>query len=301
MAECGFGRRTFLGLALSGLGATACRRASQTSGDAMTQSDAPSRQMPVLFVGHGSPMNAIEDNRWSRGFRELAADLPAPPAAYLAISAHWYVTGTYLTGNERPRTIHDFGGFPRELFEVQYPARGDVGLAERVSRLLAERRAALREDWGLDHGTWSVMRHIVPGADVPVVQLSIDRNLPPADHLEIGRAIAPLREQGVVILASGNITHNLRHALRFLGRPGAPTPPWASTFDAEIARALLQRDHQFLVRALETDDGRASHPTPDHYFPLLYAAGAAGDAADVTFPIDGFDGGSISMRAVRFA
>jgi 4,5-DOPA dioxygenase extradiol len=267
----------------------------------VSQSDQPSREMPVLFVGHGSPMNAIEDNRWSRGFRDLAADLPAPPVAYLAVSAHWYVAGTYLTGNERPRTIHDFGGFPRELFEVQYPARGDVDLAERVTRLLADRRAALREDWGLDHGTWSVMRHMVPDAAVPVVQLSIDRRLTPADHLAIGRALAPLREQGVVILASGNITHNLRHALPFLGRPAAPAPPWATAFDAEIARALDQRDSAFLVRALETDDGRLSHPTPDHYFPLLYAAGAAGDAAEVTFPIEGFDGSSISMRAVRFA
>ena len=141
--------------------------------------------MPVLFVGHGSPMNAIAENAWSRAFRELGAQLPQP-RAILAISAHWYVPGTFLTGNAQPRTIHDFGGFPRALYEMQYPAPGDPGLAERVVHLLGEGRAALNSDWGLDHGTWSVLHHLRPAADCPVVQLSIDRRLPPEEHLNSG-------------------------------------------------------------------------------------------------------------------
>jgi 4,5-DOPA dioxygenase extradiol len=180
------------------------------------------KRMPVLFVGHGSPMNAIEDNAWSRGFRKLGELLPQPKAI-LSVSAHWYVPGTFLTGDERPRTIHDFGGFPRELYEQQYPAPGSVELAQRVSRLVG-RGASLRTDWGLDHGTWSVLKYLRPEADVPVVQLSIDGRLPPEGHLAIGRALTPLREEGVLILGSGNVTHNLRHAFASWQRGETETP-----------------------------------------------------------------------------
>jgi 4,5-DOPA dioxygenase extradiol len=255
--------------------------------------------MPVLFVGHGSPMNAIEDNTWSRGFRELAGLLPRP-RAILAVSAHWYVPGTFLTANERPETIHDFGGFPPALDAMQYPAPGDPDLARRVLRLVGEDRAALRADWGLDHGTWSVLVHLLPLADVPVVQLSLDERLPAAAHLAIGRALAPLREEGVLLMGSGNIVHNLRHALTSRQRGETATPEWAARFDRDVAQALEQHDGGFLARSAESDAGRMAHPTPDHYLPLLYAAGAS-DARDaVRFPVTGFDMTSLSMRAVLF-
>jgi 4,5-DOPA dioxygenase extradiol len=257
----------------------------------------PSVRMPVLFLGHGSPLNAVEDNVWSRGFRALAGLLPRPRAV-LAVSAHWYVPGTYLTDNAQPETIHDFGGFPAELYAVRYPAPGDPDLARRVLRLVGEDRAALRTDWGLDHGTWSVLVHLLPRADVPVVQLSLDYRLPAAAHLEIGRALAALREEGVLLMGSGNIVHNLRHAFTSQHRGETATPEWAARFDRDVAGALEQHDGGFLARAVGSDTGRLAHPTPDHYLPLLYAAGAS-DARDaVRFPVTGFDMTSLSMRAV---
>lgn len=263
--------------------------------------DSPSplgpRRLPILFVGHGSPMNAIEDNTWSRAMIALGTNVPEP-RAILCISAHWYVGGTFVTANPMPKTIHDFGGFPQPLFEVQYPARGDVELAGRISTMLAKERAETRTDWGLDHGTWSVLKHMRPKADVPVLQLSIHRQLPASAHVAIGRALAPLRDDGVLILGSGNITHNLRDA--FANR-GGKTPAWASAFDADINRALEQRDEAFLVRALDTDNGKQSHPSHDHYLPLLYAFGAASETDAVTSPIVGFDWGSLSMRSVRWS
>jgi 4,5-DOPA dioxygenase extradiol len=254
-------------------------------------------RMPVLFIGHGSPMNAIEDNTWSRGFRELGKSLPQPKAI-LSISAHWYVRGTFLTGNEKPETIHDFGGFPDELFRMQYPAPGQVDLAKRVVKLLGS-GAGIREDWGLDHGTWSVLHHLRPNADVPVVQLSLDAALAPAGHVELGRALAPLREEGVLIMGSGNATHNLRYAMTSYQRGDVSTPAWAATFDSDVEKAFTQRDGAFLARAVESEAGRMSHPTLDHYLPMLYAVGAADAQDQVTFPISGFDLGSLSMRSVR--
>jgi 4,5-DOPA dioxygenase extradiol len=253
--------------------------------------------MPVVFVGHGSPMNAIEDNAWSRGFRDLARLLPRPKAI-LAISAHWYVAGTFTTANERPETIHDFGGFPEELFRIQYPAPGSADLALRAVALVGEKRASTRTDWGLDHGTWSVLLHLLPAADVPVVQLSIDGRLPPAEHLAIGRALAPLRDEGVLVLGSGNITHNLGHAFSAWRRGDRATPDWARSFDEGIAQALSGHDLEHLAHALDGEAGRLTHPTPDHFLPLLYAAGASGPEDTVRFPITGFDMGSLSMRSV---
>jgi len=256
-----------------------------------------SARMPVLFVGHGSPMNALEDNQWSRGFRALAALLPEPKAI-LAVSAHWFLPGTFTTDNERPETLHDFGGFPEALFEMQYPAPGDPALARRAVELIGPERAAPSSDWGLDHGTWSVLCHLRPKADLPVVQLSIDLRLRPAEHLAIGRALLPLRDEGVLILASGNLTHNLRHAMMAARRGDDSTPGWASQFDSEIARALEEHDEKTLAAALETDSGKLAHPTPDHFLPVLYAAGASDQSDAVRFPINGFDLGSLSMRSV---
>lgn len=254
---------------------------------------------PVLFVGHGSPLNAITDNSWSRGFRSLGDALP-PLRAILAVSAHWYGIGTRLTDSPKPVTIHDFWGFPRALHEVRYPAPGDPGLARRIAARLADLPASTNGDWGLDHGTWSVLVHLRPQADVPVVQLSLDERLTPAQHLALGQRLAPLRDEGVLILASGNLVHNLEHALSHSDRGEAGTPAWAAAFDADAARALEQHDHDFLVRALAAAHGRRAHPTPEHYLPLLYAAGAAVPGSAVRFPITGFDLGSLSMRSVRF-
>jgi 4,5-DOPA dioxygenase extradiol len=260
--------------------------------------------MPVLFAGHGSPMNAIEDNRWSRALRQLGEALPRPRAV-LAISAHWYVPGLFTTGAERPETIHDFGGFPRALHEVRYPAPGDPDLARHAAALASGApsiggAASVSMGWGLDHGTWSVLVHLLPAADVPVVQLSLDARLPTAAHLGIGRALTPLRDEGVLILASGNLVHDLRHALGALHRGETATPGWARRFDADVARALEERDEPWLAGALETPDGRSSHPTPDHFLPVLYAAGAAAPGDGIRFPVTGFDLSSLSMRSVLF-
>ncbi|MDH3419165.1 MAG: 4,5-DOPA dioxygenase extradiol [Gammaproteobacteria bacterium] len=256
--------------------------------------------MPVVFVGHGSPMNLIEDNQWSRGFRGLGQRLPRP-AAILAVSAHWFVDGTFVTGGDSPRTIHDFSGFPQALYEIEYPAPGDPDLAERARLLVGGDRAALSADWGLDHGTWSVLRWMYPEADIPVVQLSIDRRLEPAGHLELGRRITSLREESVLILASGNLTHNLPDAFRRMREGATETPGWAARFDDAAAEAITGRDTAGLL-ALWPDslDGRRAHPTPDHWLPVLYAYGASRPDDRVDFPAAGFDLGSLSMRSVVF-
>ena len=269
-------------------------------------------RMPVLFVGHGSPMNALQDNRFTRQWQAIGAAVPAP-RAIVVISAHWLTDGTFVTANAQPKTIHDFGGFPRALFEVQYPARGDPGLAKTIAALLDRGAAGLSEDWGLDHGTWSVLAHTHPlspssssssasssGAGVPVLQVSIDPRLPPARHTEIGASLAPLRDQGVLLIGSGNVTHNLRRVDMSAGASDVATAPWAGRFDADVAQALGARDVAFLQRALETDDGRQSHPSNDHWLPLLYAQGASAADDAVSFPVTGFDLGSFSMRSARF-
>ena len=245
-------------------------------------------------------MNAVRDNEWSRAFRALGENL-ARPRAILAISAHWYVAGTFLTGDERPRTIHDFGGFPRELYEVQYPAPGDAGLARRAADLLSAHSGAVRQDWGLDHGTWSVLRHMFPNADVPVVQLSIDGRAPGATHAAIGAALAPLRDDGVLILGSGNLVHNLPAAFRKMNSGDTSTESWAEDFDQRVASFAQNRDMQGLAHACDDSTGRLAHPTPDHFLPVVYTSAAAGRDADVSFPIEGFDMGDVSMRAILYS
>ena len=257
-------------------------------------------RMPVLFVGHGSPMNAIEDNRWSRGFAALGGEVPRP-AAVLAISAHWYVDGSYLTGNDRPETIHDFGGFPKALYEIQYPAPGQPNLARQVRRILGDERSSLNSDWGIDHGSWSVLRWMFPEADVPVIQLSIDRRQDIRRHFDIGQSLAELREEGVLILASGNVVHNLQDAFGRKRAGNSDTPQWARRFDEAVKEAIASHDTaRLLSLAGESDDGRLAHPTPDHWLPLIYAAGAAEGFENVQFGSEGFDWGSISMRNITF-
>jgi len=255
--------------------------------------------MPVVFFGHGNPMNALLDNAYTRGWAAIGEQVPRPNAI-LSISAHWYISGTSVTRMPAPRTIHDFGGFPPELYRIDYPAPGDPALADRVRELLAPVPVTSGEDWGLDHGTWTVLRHAFPRADIPVVQLSMNRHMPLAGHLEIGRKLAPLRREGVLIIGSGNVTHNLRHAMTH-GRHGeGSTPDWAIRFDADVARSAEKHDTDLLVRAVESGHGRMSHPTLDHYLPLLYTAGASGTGDKVRFPVTGFDLASLSMRAILF-
>lgn len=260
--------------------------------------DSASGRMPVIFVGHGSPMNAVEDNPWSRGFASLAELMPRPTAV-LAISAHWYVPGTYLTGNAQPGTIHDFQGFPQALYEIEYRAPGRVDLAKRVRTMLGEERAALSTQWGLDHGTWSVLKWTFPDATVPVIQLSIDRRLPPKQHYELARSLAELRHEGVLVLASGNIVHNLRDAIGRMQSGASDTPAWALRFDQAVADAVTEHDPKRLLGPLpESDDGRLAHPSPDHFLPLVYAAALTDERDRVRFPTAGFDLGSISMRNI---
>ncbi len=258
------------------------------------------KRMPVIFAGHGSPMNAIQENRWSQGFKGLSRGLERP-RAILVVSAHWYVSGTYLTGSHTPKTLHDFGGFPQALFEVEYPAPGHVDLAKEVRKLLGEDRAALSSDWGLDHGAWSVLCWMYPDADVPVIQLSMSRSLDAREHFEMGRSLASLREEGVLIVSSGNMVHNLRDAFDRARRGDSKTPSWATEFDEHAAKLLVAHEYDALVKMLgEHPHATRAHPTPEHWLPLLYAAGASDVNDEVSFSSDDFDWGSLSMRNVYF-
>ena len=253
--------------------------------------------LPAIFFGHGNPMNAVLNNPYTEAWRRIG-EHTAKPRAILSISAHWFVPGTGLTISTAPRTIHDFGGFPRELYQVRYPAPGDPDLARRVQQMLAPVPVALDDSWGLDHGTWSVLRHVYPDADVPVVQLSIDETQPASFHFEIGRKLAPLRGEGVLIVGSGNIVHNL-HAYAW----GAHRPDpydWAVRFENEAKGLLLNGESSPLIN-YETlgRDALLSIPTPDHYLPLLYVIGARQHGDLITFPVEGVDGGSISMLSVH--
>jgi len=258
----------------------------------MTQS-----AMPAIFFGHGNPMNAISENPYAKKWNAIGRGLPKPKAV-LAISAHWYVEQTAVTAASAPRTIHDFGGFPRELYEVQYPAPGDPALAARVRDLLAPDVTVEMDDrWGFDHGTWSVLMHVFPKADVPIVQLSIDETQPPQFHYEIGKRLASLREEGVLVIGSGNVVHNL-HTFAWGSHPAAPFD-WAQRFEQRVRDLLLARDDAPLVDYESLGrDALLSVPTPDHYLPLLYVLGMREDTDGVTFPVEGLDGGSISMLAV---
>lgn len=247
-------------------------------------------RMPVAFFGHGSPMNTLDRNRYTEAWRKVGESIPSPKAI-VCVSAHWYTEGTAVTAMGRPRTIHDFYGFPQALFEVQYPAPGQPELARRVRDLLAPVDVALDDAWGLDHGTWSVLKHVYPKGDVPVIQLSIDGTQPPQFHYDIARRLAPLRDEGILIAGSGNVVHNLR-----LMRPGAEAFDWAVRFNEGIREALATRDHATLIDFEKLGaDARLSVPTPEHYLPLLYIAGLQREDESMTFPVDGYDLASVSM------
>lgn len=254
---------------------------------------AASDRMPVVFLGHGSPMNAIEDTAYSRAWRALGRSLPRPQAI-LVVSAHWMTRGSTLVNISRhPKTIHDFYGFPRELFAQRYPAPGAPKVAEEVVSLLASHHAQGDDSWGLDHGAWTVLKFLYPKADVPVFQLSIDMTKDLPHHMEIGKALAELRHRGVLILGSGNIVHNLR-AMRYGGRPY----DWALEFDRRFAERLEARDLTALTsRAALGSLLKQAHPSLDHYLPALTVAGAS-DAQDrLMFMTDRIDIASVSMRS----
>ena len=254
-------------------------------------------RMPVIFFGHGNPMNAISENDYTRVWAEIGRTI-ARPAAILSISAHWYIPATAVTAMSKPRTIHDFGGFPPELYRVSYPAAGDATLAHRVQSLLAPVSVDLDQEWGLDHGTWSVLCHVFPHADVPVVQLSIDETQPPSFHFDLAKNLAPLRNENVLIVGSGNVVHNL-HAYAW-GRHPVEAFDWAVRFEGEVRKMIHSRNYFSLIDYESLGrDAILSVPTPDHYLPLLYVLSLSRKEDVVTFPTEGFDGGSVSMLSVR--
>jgi 4,5-DOPA dioxygenase extradiol len=255
-------------------------------------------RMPAVFLGHGNPMNTLEHNVYTDAWHELGQSLPRPRAV-LSISAHWYTRGVGVTAMAQPRTIHDFSGFPPELFAVEYPAPGDPQLAAVVAQLLGAAAESgpvdLDDSWGLDHGTWSVLAHVYPDADVPVVQLSIDGTRDPDWHWDLASRLAPLRDDGVLVLGSGNIVHNL-------GRIswGAPQPfDWNLRFDEYVRDALEANDRHGLTHYLDHPDGALACPTPEHYLPLLYAAALRAPDEPVSTVVAGYDHGSLSMRSFR--
>lgn len=248
-------------------------------------------RMPAIFFGHGSPMNTLEHNRYTDAWQQLGA-LAGRPKAILAISAHWYTQATAVTAMAQPKTIHDFYGFPQALFDVQYPAPGDPDLSARVRDLLAPVDVALDHSWGLDHGTWSVLKHAFPNADVPVVQLAIDATKPAAFHHAIGAHLAPLRDEGVLIIGSGNVVHNLR----LIGWGGGAPYDWATRFNDYVRDALSTRQYQRLIDYEQAGaDARLAVPTPEHYLPLLYVLGAQRDDEPLRVAIDGIEIRSIGM------
>ena len=253
--------------------------------------------MPAIFFGHGNPMNALQENDWTAGWAAIGRDIPRPRAV-LCVSAHWYLPATMVTSMPAPRTIHDFGGFPPDLYKVQYPAPGDSQLAHRVRELLAPIPVAADTSWGLDHGTWSVLVHVYPDADIPVVQLSIDETQPAAFHFEIGKRLAPLRDEQILIIGSGNLVHNLH---TYAWGKHMPEPyDWAIRFETQARNLMIEGKFEQLVKYESLGrDALLSIPTPDHYLPLLYVIATRRDGDEITFPVRGVDGGSISMLAVR--
>lgn len=261
-----------------------------------TSTSASPSRLPALFIGHGSPLTAFEDNEYTRGWSALANALP-PLRAIVCISAHWYTRGTGITAMPQPRTIHDFYGFPKELYDYQYPAAGDPELAQQVAALLEPGHAVLDQQWGLDHGCWTVLKHMFPNANVPVLQLSIDGQLDAAAHFQLGKQLAPLRDQGVLIVGTGNVVHNLGYAQLH----GQPAPlPWAIEFNRYIRERIEQRDFDSVVHFERFGKSAAlSVPSPDHYLPLMYVLGASHPDDAVEIPLDGIAAASVSMMSVK--
>jgi 4,5-DOPA dioxygenase extradiol len=261
----------------------------------LTAPFAQTQKMPVLFVGHGNPMNAIEDNEYGQAWRQLGQAIPKPNAV-LCISAHWETKGTFVTAMEKPKTIHDFGGFPKVLFDVQYPAPGSTELANETKESIHTTQVGLDYDWGLDHGSWSVLKHIYPNANVPVVEMSLDYTKDPQWHFELAKELAALRDKGVLIVGSGNMVHNLR-AVDFNMAGGFD---WAIEANEKMKKLIADRDFKSLANY--TSLGRAVQlaiPTPEHYLPLLYTLGLAGQNESISLFNDKAEVGSITMTSLK--
>jgi len=266
--------------------------------DKMTRSFDSTGKMPVLFLGHGSPMNAIEENEFVEGFRTIGKTIPEP-VAILCVSAHWETRGTYVTAMEKPATIHDFGGFPQELFNVQYPAPGSPDLAKEIKAFIEKADIVLDYKWGLDHGAWSVIKHLYPDADVPVIQMSLDYNPAPQYHYELARDLRILREKGVLIIGSGNIIHNLgmvdwKRLNESFGYD------WAIEASEKVKQLILNDDHQSLIDYSKHGKSfQLSVPSPEHYLPLLYILALKEKNDKVTFYNDKPVAGSITMTSIK--
>lgn len=258
-------------------------------------------KMPLLFVGHGSPMNAIEDNEFSKRWEQTGKEI-AQPAAVLCISAHWLTKGTHVTAMEQPKTIHDFGGFPQALFNVQYPAPGNTALAAEVKGLIKSTNVGLDHDWGLDHGTWSVVKRMYPDAKIPVLQLSIDYNKPAQYHFELAKELSALRKKGVLIIGSGNMVHNLGMiAWNKMNEPEYGFD-WAHEINAVFKKNIAERNFQPLINyeSLGTA-AKLAIPTPDHYYPMIYSLGLIAKSDDISFFNDKAVGGSLTMTSFKAA
>ena len=257
---------------------------------------AQDRKMPALFIGHGSPMNGIEDNAFSQRWAAMGKEIPTPQAV-LVISAHWLTRGTAITAMAQPQTIHDFGGFPQALFEVQYPAPGHPKLAEETAALIKKTKVQLDHDWGLDHGSWSVVKNMYPEANIPVLQLSIDYNKSAQYHYDLATELAALRKIGVLVIGSGNMVHNLR--ILVWNKPDGGYD-WAYELNATFKRLISENNHQALINFQDLGKAAAlSIPTPDHYLPLLYTLGVKDKHDAVSFFNDKTTMGSISMTSVK--
>ena len=266
--------------------------------DKMTQPLGKTEKMPVLFLGHGSPMNAIEENEFVTGFRNTAKDIPKPNAI-LCVSAHWETKGTFVTAMQNPATIHDFGGFPKELFEVQYPAPGSPDLAKETKSLITKTNVRLDDKWGLDHGAWSVIKHLYPNADIPVIQMSIDYSQTPEYHYELAQQIKSLREKGVLIIGSGNMVHNLRMvSWKQLNENFGFD--WAIEANEKMKKYILGGDHHPLINF--RSQGKAfdlAIPTPEHYLPLLYSLALKDAHEQIHLFNDQAVAGSLTMTSVK--
>ena len=266
----------------------------------ITDSFDSSKRMPVLFLGHGSPMNGIEDNEFVREFKKQGQQLDKPNAI-IVVSAHWETNGTFVTAMQNPRTIHDFGGFPKELYEVQYPAPGHPKLAKEISEFINPAGTVHLDDkWGLDHGAWTVVKHLFPKADVPVIQLSLDYKMTPQQHYELAQQLKKLREKGVLIVGSGNIVHNLRKVdFRKINKNYGYD--WAIEADSKMKKWILEGNYQNLIEFKKQGEAfNLAIPTPEHYLPLLYTLGLKDEKDNTTIFNDNPLGGSLTMTSVKF-
>ncbi len=265
----------------------------------MTDPLESTEKMPVLFLGHGSPMNAIEENEFVQGFRKTAQSFEKPKAV-LCISAHWETNGTFVTAMDHPRTIHDFGGFPKELFEVQYPAPGSPELAQETKNMVQMTEIGLDQKWGLDHGAWSVIKHMYPDADIPVIQMSLDYTKSPAWHFELAKELARLREKGILIVGSGNMVHNLRRVAWDKLNAEEYGYDWAIEASLKMKDFILNRNHKPLIDyASQGKAFQLAIPTPEHYLPLLYSLALGRNNENIELFNDKAVAGSLTMTSVK--